>query len=172
MKCSLCKDTGMVLKNNLWVECECTLKRRWRQKLSDFLPAPTSTSTVRNQVETAIKAKPPKKILVPKMTNDLHKPFFIHYLLSGNLLNDFKVLNSYYLIELYVGNVENESMYEYTHGTLILLHGFSDIKNKQEVNIMTQFVDHYKDRDILIYSNTKDTSELKAGLLTKGFKIL
>ena len=170
--CKDCKDTGIIEVEGKNLECRCMFRKRMVAKLFHFLPAPKSTVEIKNLLKKVENLSKPRKVIIPKIGKDLYKTFFIHYLVRNDLTNDFKVIPTYYLIDVFLNNIEGESMYDYAQNNFILLHGFTEMKNKQEFNILAQFVDIYRNRDILAYSDTKDTAEFKSTLMSKGFKML
>jgi len=171
-ECTICKGKKVIRTEDGWKECECVFKKRLKQLLSVFLPAPANTASIKKSALGALEVESPKKLIVPLLSKDQYKTWFMNYLVYGDLLHSFEVFTTYRLIDIYVGNVEEGSMYDVQAKTIIILHGFSQMGNKQELNIMNQFIDMYRDRDILAYSQAKDRSDWKVSLIGQGFKQL
>ena len=168
--CKKCDGKRIVRVKDKWQECSCVLEERYKTHLSMFLPAPKNVQRVKSKVDRIISSKrSPKRVLIDKLDGEYYKTLFIYYLVKTGKVNDFACVTTYNLIDLYLGNVEEKNLYDFVQGTIIILHGFSDMGNKQEYNIMNQFIDIYRDRNILAYSHSKDRAKFRVDLISRGF---
>lgn len=170
-KCDSCQDTGMASKDGILSECKCVFNRRLAIKMETFLPAPKSNPEIIRLLKVIEKIKHPRKVFVSKMPKDLYKTFFIHYLVRNNLTSDFKVMPLYLLYDLIMGSIEDQTVYDISQGTILFIYGIPDAKKAQELNFIETFIDLYKDRDIIFYSDTSKVVELRTLLLSKNFKL-
>lgn len=170
-ECKTCGGSKLARDEEGWKECECQTKNRLRYHLKDFLPAPPNLDKIK-PIEQSIKniKMLPKKAIVPHLPEDYWKTFFVYYLTKHNFIDSFVCLTTYQLIDRFLETVEGETLYGLPQKMIVILHGFSNIGNKQEFNILGQFVDTYSDRHILAYSDSRTPGQFLSTLIPRGFK--
>lgn len=112
-------------------------------------------------------------IFIPKLREEAYRAFFAYFLYRKyGLVRTYRAIKSYELIDMFLNNKEDDSIYDITANPLIILHGFAEVPNRQELNILTQVVDfHMTARDIYIYSHNSKSTDLQAMIKAKGFFI-
>ncbi len=169
--CDKCKGKRIIQIGETWGECECVLKDRFKYVYQELLPCPKLTTTIKTLVK---KIEDEPRLLIPKMNRNAHKTFLIHLLYKTlDFSKDFKIIKTYELMDIYLGKVEDVSIYDFKQKTLIFMYGFTQIFNKQEINLLLQVIDSYMQTKCRIYVyNHDNNATINTALLDKGFKLV
>jgi hypothetical protein len=169
--CPTCENHKIVREKDKWVECICSIRSRIRYKLATFLPAPPSTPGLDKKIKGAMALlETTNKLFIDGIKANYYKTFFVSLLSKTGLIDDFKVINTNFLIDLYLSKVEDMSMYDIHNKTIVILHGLPDTGNRMELNIISMFLEIHNKKRVIIHSRSKDPSRLKFLLNEKGFK--
>lgn len=93
------------------------------------------------------------------------KPFVAFYLLAGGR-KDWKVINAYELIEIYLGHIEDvATIFQLNTPYVIMTYGNEEFENKRQWDIINQFVawrQLQRFRTVIFAFNTKAISDYRS----------
>ena len=175
--CPKCGGDKLISVDGQWIPCICALKEKIKHKLQPLFPAPKPTAGLIEKVKVASKIMErhdnSRRFVVENLKRNFYRTYLISLLTSTRLVFDVSIINTNYLIDLFVGSVEDQSMYDYHTETCVLIHGIPDTGNRQELNIISKFIEIHHDKRIIFYSKSREyVAKFKPFLIDSGFIVI
>lgn len=173
MNCEKCRDTGKIIKNKKEVTCECKVKLLY-DRLLHYRNVGEIPDVIKKSAKNMI-SKPgptrlflfdnPKKNIVGLSLTIFWKKYIAYYLFKSKSVMSWRELDLNYLTNLYMGSANHgleevaieDMFYHFKEGTFILTYS-GGINTKIHVDVLRMFLDHYRDRNILLFMSS-DTAE-------------
>lgn len=166
VKCLDCRDTGKVWIDGEERTCKCRVRLLYN-RLKNYRNTGDATEQIKNSVRKAIsKPGPDRLFMFVKKNMQLEgvpvskwwKKYVAYYLFKSKNVMSWRELDLNFLTNLYMGSVNHgleegqieDMFYHFKEGTFVLT--FSGGVNKTlHVEVLRIFLDHYRDRNILLF---------------------